>query len=122
MKLYKLIEPSPTFFFIVLVFWANQVFSSDDKYLQALEAEANSGIVQAEEKTAASSKAGAVAPQNNIKKEFETRLLNELPATYKTYRLLEKQDKQKVVEVYYSSDKNMLITTRLLFDLYFKVK
>jgi hypothetical protein len=60
--------------------------------------------------------------QNKRKKEFEVRLAKELPATFRTYRILSREDKLMVINTYFENKKNMPVATRLLFNLYFNIK
>ena len=103
---------------------------SDDAYLQALEAEAeassNINTAQAPSVSPAagpSAQPGKPTDGDTVRmQEFEQRLSKQLPATFKTYRMLSSEDKRLVIDTYFENNKNMPVATRMLFNLYFKVR
>lgn len=93
---------------------------NEDDYLKALEAEAESSSnVQNPDQAQAEE---APAQDNGHRKEFEQRLAQQLPATFKTYRMLTDEQKRTVIDTYFENGRNMPVATRVLFNLYFKVR
>ena len=108
-------------FCLLFTFWVNPVFSSNDSYLDALEAEAESSneVQKTQGATPSESKKEKKLIDSN-KIEFEARLSNQLPATFKTYRMLSEENKKIVVNIYFDNNRSMPSATRRLFELYFK--
>jgi len=109
------------FLFFMLLPLEVSATSSDDSYLQALDAEAESSSNLQNKKPLTYEK----DPRLNQKmrhNEFNKRLSKELPATTRAYNKLTNENKQKVVDTYFANKKNMSVATRLLFNLYFKQK
>lgn len=97
--------------------------SSDDAYLDALEAEAESSSSLKSEPQPEGGDAGQKPSiQESQQQDFERTLKNQLPATFKTYRMLSPEDKLVVVETYFANAESMPKATRVLFQLYFKIK
>ena len=94
--------------------------AEDDPYLKALEAEAGENSVDGANESQLSGQPEVVDTQNPQRKEFEKKLLDKRPTTFKTYIQLPDEDKSKVVEEYLSNDKDMEKANRLIFDLYYK--
>ncbi len=108
---------------ITLLLWLSPAMSNDDAYLKALEEEVDStSIPRTDANTDSSTYKKKPADRSRDTALFENRLTNELPATYHAYRRLNKSDQEKVVDYYYSHDKDMTATTHLLFNLYFSSK
>jgi len=112
------------FFSVLITFvlaWSTSVYSNEDLYLKELEAEAeidnpaSGGAVSADPE-----KAKQVDVRELEKKDFEDKLANELPTTFRTYKMLSAEDKMKVFDIYITNDKDMKKATRLLFELYYK--
>jgi len=106
----------------VCILWSNIAIASDDAYLDAMEAEAesSSNVQQAGQNNKKTEQKKSTKDRQKL--EFEARLSNELPATFKTYRMLSKENKQIVISTYFDSNRSMPKSTRILFDLYFKKK
>jgi len=104
---------------LFIVFFSTSAYSNEDLYLKELEAEIGgaqtSGVVSADP-----AKVITLDPKQLEKKDFEEKLANELPTTFRTYKMLSAEDKMKVFEMYASNEKNMKKATRLLFELYYK--
>lgn len=105
-----------TLVLVVIVLWSGQAVCEDDAYMRALEAEVSSQVGD----NAGLEKKQPLTLQQIQKKEFEEKLSSELPTTYRTYRMLSFDDKNKVVKTYVSNGENMKKATRLLFELYYK--
>lgn len=105
---------------LLFTFWINPVFSGDDPYLDALEAEAASSDQVQKKTDAASPETNEEKLTDNNKTEFESRLKNQLPATFKTYKMLSEENKKIVVNSYFDNNRSMPTATRKLFELYFK--
>ncbi|MCW9013909.1 MAG: hypothetical protein OQL06_09005 [Gammaproteobacteria bacterium] len=109
--------------FLSLVLWTTVAVSTDDSYLDALEAEAAaSSVVESNTPSVTETQNQPVNQQDIRKSEFEARLAKQLPATFKTYRMLPADEKMMVVNTYFENNQNMPVATRLLFNLYFKVR
>jgi len=109
---------------VAIVFCLSTSVSMADSYLDALDAEAESSHsvkgnssenakLNADEKLKEDEK-------NDKKIVFEKTLRNNLPTTFKSYKMLSEEDKQQVVDVYYESNSSMPTATKMLFNLYFK--
>lgn len=61
-----------------------------------------------------------VESESPQRQEFEKRLLDEKPNTFKTYVQLPEEEKVKVIKEYLSSGKDVEQANRLIFDLYYK--
>ena len=105
---------------LISLSWSYIAIGSDDAYLDAMEAEAqssdttlntNQDNIETDLKKTAS---------NKKQLEFESKLSNELPTTYKSYNKLTEENKQTVISTYYETNKSMPTATRVLFSLYFK--
>lgn len=118
---YTLIKPN-AILISVCILWINTAISSDTAYLDALEAEAESSEnIESANQNKKEEKLDTTA-KNKQKVEFEARLSNELPATFRTYKMLSDNDKETVIATYFDNNRNMPKSTRALFNLYFKVK
>ncbi len=118
---YTLIKPN-AILISVCILWMNTAISSDTAYLDALEAEAESSEnIESANQNKKEEKLDTTA-KNKQKVEFEARLSNELPATFRTYKMLSDNDKETVIATYFDNNRNMPKSTRALFNLYFKVK
>ncbi|RDH84532.1 MAG: hypothetical protein DIZ80_03405 [endosymbiont of Galathealinum brachiosum] len=107
---------------LISIAWVNIAIASDDAYLDALEAEAeSSNDIQSTKQVNKKFELEKIT-KNKQKIEFESRLSKELPASFKTYRMLSEDNKQVVITTYFDSNQNMPVATRALFNLYFKVK
>jgi len=108
-------------FCLLSTLWINPAFSSDDPYLDALEAEVESSndVQKNQDATPSESNKEKKLIDNN-KLEFEARLSNQLPATFKTYRMLSEENKKTIVNIYFDNNRSMPSATRRLFELYFK--
>lgn len=117
-------RPSRSYLSILIIFilgWSVSAYSNEDLYLKELEAEAEmdspaSGSAASDDPA----KANSADPRQSEKNDFEARLSTELPATFRTYKMLSADDKMKVFGVYITNDKDMKKATRLLFELYYK--
>jgi len=109
-------------FFITLLFWSAPTLSSDDAYLDALEAEAKSGD-QSSPSTEKPIKTSLPSsdPEQQMK-EYSMLLKSNYPATYNAYVKLDHEDKVSVVNSYFEHDKNPVKASSLLFNLYFDSK
>jgi len=117
------IKPNLFISFILITLWVNPAVCEDDPYLQELNAEAESTVkTQETSQISETSKKQDLSTKELQTRKFETRLSNQLPSTYKTYRMLSAEQKALVVEAYISSDNSMPAATRILFNLYFKVR
>ena len=109
--------------FLSLALWATLAVGVDDSYLDALEAEAAaSSTVESDTLSVTETQNQQSSQQDNRQSEFEERLARQLPATFKTYRMLSADEKMMVVDTYFENNQNMTVATRLLFNLYFKVR
>lgn len=119
---YKWIKSS-NIAFIVFTFWVTPAICSDDAYLQALEAEAVDSVGMNNTPPVLDVKKQIPAVKKGQKIEFESQLLKHFPveysATFETYKKLNVNDKAKVVAAYFASGKNITVSTKLLFNLYF---
>lgn len=108
-------------FTLIMVLFSASAYSEEDPYLKALEAEAEIDTpVSGGGSSADSMKSKSIDPQKAEKKNFENKLLNELPTTYKTYKMLSTEDKLKVFNVYIKNNKDMEKASRHLYELYYK--
>lgn len=105
---------------LICLSWSHIATASDDAYLDAMEAEAQSS--ETTKKTSLDNKETDLKQSisNKQQLEFEARLSKELPASFRTYNKLTKENKQNIVSIYFETNKNMPISTRALFSLYFK--
>ena len=109
--------------FLSLALWTTLAVGADDSYLDALEAEAAaSSAVESDELSVTETQNQQINQQHSKQSEFEERLARQLPATFKTYRMLSADEKMMVVNTYFENNQNMPVATRLLFNLYFKVR
>lgn len=109
-----------TIIIFTCIIWANVANSNaDDDYLKAMEVEAESSNTTQSTKTTSNVTTAEKELKQKQKQEFETRLNNELPTSYKSYRMLSEEKKQAVVSTYFDNKKNMPMATRVLFNLYF---
>jgi len=125
-------RPKTRLFYSFLLFflYLTQATASDDSYLQALEAEAEaSNNLQKNIQPSDSKNKQTQTDQNKLHlsqqvkhDEFSKELSKELLVTIRAYNKLTDENKQKVVDAYFNSDKNMSVATRLLFNLSFKQK
>jgi len=107
----------------ILLLWQSPATSNDDAYLRALEEEVDStSIPRTGANTAEGAHKKAQVDRGENTAHFEKKLTSELPATYHAYRRLNKSDQEKVVNYYFSHDKDITATTHLLFNLYFSSK
>ncbi len=101
-------------------------FSTDDAYLDALEAEAE--VINAPQSPKQVTQPETRSePNNNLKTiqrkiEFTNQLSKELPATTRAFYKLTEIQKKAVIDIYFDNDKSMSKATHLLFNLYFKNK
>jgi len=108
----------------------NLAIASDDDYLKALEAEAESiqpdTVVKKTEPTITENipeiKADKSLISSNQRLEFESSLRQRLPKSYITYQTLALPDKNEVILSYYKSSKKMHIALRTLYKLHFSKK
>ncbi len=113
---------------ILLFICTGTAISADDPYLQALEAEAeDSNNINKTPVTHHTETSQPLPDADSLQiaerqKEFTARLSKELPATTRAYNKLSIENKVKVIDSYFNSDRNMTMATRLLFNLYFKTK
>ena len=115
------IKRALSFVLLITVFGTVDAIADDDPYLKALEAESKVDVgVQTETSKPASIQAKQPTTQDIQRKELESRLSRELPATFRTYQLLSLEDKIKVVKLYFANEKDMEKATRYLFELYYK--
>jgi hypothetical protein len=99
---------------------SNKGLCDDENYLNEVDAESSESI---HSRTKYSEKDKLLLiKQNNNRNAFEVRLENQFPTTYRTYRMLPAIKKIQVVEVYFKTNKNMTIATRLIYQLYFEIR
>lgn len=91
-----------------------------DPYLQELEAEVGANSVDGANESQLSDQKNVVGNQQSKRKEFEKKLLDDRPTTFKAYLKLPEEEKAKVIEAFFSADKNIEKASRLVFDLYYK--
>ena len=94
--------------------------AADDPYLKELEAEAGGNSVPGANDSELSNQSEIVGTEPPQKKMFEVKLFDDRPATFKMYLKLPEEEKSKVVDAYFSNDKDMETASRLIFDLYYK--
>ena len=94
--------------------------AADDPYLKELEAEVGGNSVSGANDPELSNQSEIVGTESPQKKVFEVKLLDDKPATFKTYLKLPEEEKSKVVDAYFGNDKDMETASRLIFDLYYK--
>ena len=110
--------------------YLNSAIAADD-YLDALEAEAHADDEKTEASTTSTtSSEPSMAIKSAVDKEhelveskrieFEIRLKNELPTTFRTYGMISEENKHIVIDSYFDNNRSMPTATRILFDLYFK--
>ena len=106
--------------FLFLIVCSGVSLAEDDPYLKALEAEAGANSVGGANESELSAQPKVVEALTPQRKEFEKKLLEDRPTTFKTYIQLPDEAKNKVVEEYLSNNKDMGKANRLIFDLYYK--
>lgn len=109
-----------SFFMLFVLTFSGASLAEEDPYLKALEAESDFNSVDGGNAPKVSDQPDVSGTQPPQKKQFEAVLYSERPTTYKTYLLLGEEEKSKVIEAYFSSDKDIEKTSRLIFDLYYK--
>jgi len=94
---------------------------SNNSYLNEIEAEADIQLDNTTKKINTKKNSITKKKFKFIKDSFEARLSRELPATFRTYTMLSKDKKDKVIRAYINTDENMSVATRVLFNLYFNI-